>query len=477
MLINPKNKMRFKYPPLGILYLAAVLKQNGFDDVAVFDANAEDLSIEAMSKLFLREKPDLVGISSMAFTFAESLMALRLAKRMLPSVFTVMGGVFPTNDPEQCLRHDCCDSVVIGEGEVTFPELCSAVRGKNNLSGVEGAAFKENGRIVINRQRKWITDLDTVPFPAYECVNVKHYVTPVHYAFFTSAKPAEPMLPIFSSRGCPYKCLFCQVVLGNRIRRRSPENVLSEVRHLQKEYGFNRFQFLDALFTYDRKWAKKLCSLLIEEGVNIKWFCLTRADLVDEEILSLMKKAGCELIFYGVESGSQKALDSLNKNISLEAMRQNLVLTRKCGIKTFGNFIIGAPGDSAGSIDQTISFARKYLDMASFSAAMIFPNTGLKVIAEKESGGKLFNEWDKYTDDDIPKIIYIPRGLTYRQISRYVRKAFFVFYSNPALMLKMSLKIFFSRNTGYFIRNMFQVIKHLTVILTFKNAQEDKNPA
>jgi len=196
---------------------------------------------------------------------------------------------------------------------------------------------------------------------------------------------------------------------------------------------------------------------------------VTRPDLVDSETLTLMKNAGCELILYGVESGSQLILDNLNKNISISIIRKGISLTKKSGIKCIGSFIIGAPGDNKTTINKTISFARKYMDMASFSALLIFSKTTLANLTKKESGRKLFDKWDSFSFRDIPKIIYIPKGFNYRLLKYFICKAYIVFYINPKIIRNFLHKIFSSWKVLFYMKHIFLTLKSLTVTLTCKN--------
>ena len=271
-----------------------------------------------------------------------------------------------------------------------------------------------------------------------------------------TVKPDEPILPILGSRGCKNNCIFC-CDWKSRLRLRSAENIIKEIKFLQNKYHINRFHFFDAVFTVDAERVKELCSRITNEALKIKWFCTTRLDQVDLPLLTLMKSAGCEEIFYGVESGSQLILDRLNKNIKLSTMKKNLRLTRESGIIPYGNLIIGAPGETAKSISETILFARKYLDVASFSGLFMFPNTPIETIAKSETGRVPFRKWGIFSSNMMQEVVYVPQGFTYGLLRFLIRTAHFLFYLSHRPARLILRKIFLLHNITASLRYIYKL--------------------
>jgi radical SAM superfamily enzyme YgiQ (UPF0313 family) len=454
LLINPQsNIFVYKSPPLGILYIASALRQSGYSEIFVLDANADPVDRKKLEVLIRRINPRIVGVTAMAFTYKAALDILRLVKQADPGIFTVIGGVHPSGLPEECIQSEFCDCVVIGEGEETFKEICRALEGKGSLSQVQGIAFKAQGQPVFTRPRELICDLDSLAIPAFDLIDLNRYTVSFHYSLVTSARPKELILPILGSRGCCYRCVFCSNgIWDNRLRLRSPENIAGEIKHLINRYGIRRFHFFDGVFTADPERARQLCRLLLKEDLKIKWFCATRLDLVDPETLALMKEAGCELVIYGVESSAQNILDGLNKNILFSKIEAGVRLTMKAGIRCDGSFIFGAPQENQKTINTTIAFARKYFDLASFGPLVIFPNTVLAEIARRQADRKIFDRWDNFSSADLQKIIYLPVGFTFLRLRYFIYKAFILFYSHPRILGMILRKVFTSGGLFYYLK-------------------------
>ncbi len=472
MLVNPRSSIfSYKYPPLGLLYIGASLKSNGFKEISLIDANACEYSLGQIKERIVDFQPDIVGVTSMAFTHKDALCVIEQVKKVSSGIFTVLGGVYPTNAPARCLDAPCCDCVVIGEGESIFVNLCFAVKNHSPLEDVKGIMFKSQGKIISTPLPSLVEDIDKLGFADYSFINVNNYQVALHHVLFSSAVPGELILPILSSRGCFYKCLFCNnSVWRDQLRRRSVANVIEEISVLKNKYGVKRFHFLDAIFTSDDNWSRLFCQELLDRGLGIKWFCVTRPDLANETTLKLMKKSGCELIFYGVESGSQQVLDRLNKKSSLDISLRNLKATRRQGIISFGNFLIGAPGETDQTAEETLALAREYIDMASFSAPIVFPATGLMDLKVRE-GGKIFHEWENFTSKNIEEILYLPKGFSYKKIKSLVFKAYCAFYLRPSVIMRLFRKVLFSGHYFYYARNLFIIIRNMTLTLAYKGKQ------
>lgn len=371
-LISPKwHAMANSYPPLGLGYLAAVLERAGHQ-VAIFDFGLTPRSsVDEDLAQVASFRPHLVGFTSMTNVYHAAADLARWVKRALgcPIVF---GGPHATVYPLRVLAEPFVDYVVCGEGEETLLELVGALEGKGpNIESIHGLCYKANGELRQNPARPLLTDLDALPFPA------RHLFDMGQYGLYTP--DGERMVTILSSRGCPFNCSYCfKGIVGRTYRQRSPENIIAELRCVMAEYNVRDFYFIDDLFTIDSRRLEAFTQRVVEEGLEIRWQCLGRVDRVRPELLRKMYQAGCRQIHYGIESGNQRILDGVGKGITLEQVRQAVTWTDQAGIVAKGYFMLGLPGDTLQTIEQTITFATSLdLEEAMFSITTPFPGTRL----------------------------------------------------------------------------------------------------
>ncbi len=375
-VIDPFQRTRMKSLswvisfPIGLGYLAAVLEKNGFEVTLYNTCSGEEFTAEMIRKRIIDSRPDVVGISVYTALAKTAVAVARMAKEINPGVKVVMGGPHATYDHENLLKHYPVDFVVLGEGEMGFLELLKKVRDKkNDFESVKGIAFLR-GKVLTTEKRSRIEDLDALPFPARHLVDFKKCIK-------------NELLPnavsIMTSRGCTHSCAFCSLThFFGRWKPRSPQNVVNEMKHLLKTYdGIKSFQFYDDNFTCDRNRVIELCNLMVTNGLHkFKWNCLARADQVDPQILKLMKKAGCEKVSFGVESGSPDILKNIHKGISLEIVKSAFEVASQAGIEALGFFIIGNPGETPGTIRKTLRFAKRLKSTSTlWTIAQIFPGT------------------------------------------------------------------------------------------------------
>ena len=372
-LISPKwNKKVNDYPPLGLAYLAAVLEHAGHQ-VGGFDFGLEpDIPLEDDVRRVCAFDPHVVGITAMTSVYHSALEAATLLKAYLGRPI-VIGGPHPTVYPERVLAESpVIDYVVRGEGEETTLELVHALDGGNrDLHAINGLTYRLRGEIIANPDRALIDNLDALPFPA------RHLFDPKRYAL--STPEGQPMTTILSSRGCPYNCSYCfKSIVGRTYRQRSPGNIIAELRQVVDKYGIRNFYFIDDLFTIDLRRLNAITEQFIAENLDIRWQCLGRVDRVNPETLQKMHAAGCRRIHYGIESGNQEILQRVGKGIRLEQVRQAIRWTQEAGIAVKGYFMLGLPGDTEESMQQTINLAIDLnLDEAMFSLTTPFPGTRL----------------------------------------------------------------------------------------------------
>jgi len=372
-LISPKwNKKSNDYPPLGLAYLAAVLERDSYQ-VAVFDFGLDpNTPLENDVRRVCDFDPHVIGITAMTSIYHSALETAILLKAYLGRPI-VIGGPHATVYPERILAESpVIDYVVRGEGEETILELVHVLDGgTRDFSTINGLTYRLRGEIISNPDRALISDLDALPFPARHLFDLKRYglCTP----------EGQPMVSILSSRGCPYNCNYCfKGIVGRTYRQRSPANIIAELRQVIEQYGIRNFYFIDDLFTVDLQRLSAVTEQLIAERLDIRWQCLGRVDRVNAEILRKMYAAGCRRIHYGIESGNQEILQRIGKGIRLEQVQQAVRWAQEAGINVKGYFMLGLPGDTEETMQQTINLAMDLnLDEVMFSLTTPFPGTRL----------------------------------------------------------------------------------------------------
>ncbi len=323
-------------PPLGISYIAAVLEEAGVE-AAICDAQNLKMNLREIGREIEMLKPDIVAISCFTANYGEAQKVAELAKKIVPQAMTVIGGPHVSFTAGKTLRETpSIDVVVRGEGEQTMLELTQVVEGKISLAEVAGITYRFRGAVVNTPDRPVLDDLDSLPFPA-------RHLWPDKYI-----QRGMREVPIITSRGCPFGCVFCSTsrMAGPVFRARSPQNVVDELQHVVDDLYFDRFIFNDDTFTLDNERAIAICDAIVDRGLDITWACSARVDTVNKELLSRMSDAGCDMIYYGVESGNQEILDRfIGKRITLEQARRAVKLTHEAGIVSVASYIIGFPGE------------------------------------------------------------------------------------------------------------------------------------
>lgn len=343
LLISPPAyglKDKLAYPPLGLLYLASNLEGEYFIEVKNMVNLSEDI----------RYDYDIFGVSihgNASYEPAKAIMSK--LREMNQKALIVTGGSFPTNMAEFVLKNTEADIVVIGEGERTFSCIC---RGDNSRD-IKGIAYKDAQGIYLNAPQELIKDLNTLKFPARHLL--PRYMIRHEGKVHHSDKPATT---IFATRGCVYNCTFCDTNLWRRRwRTRSPENIIAEIEEVIRDYDIHWFRFPDDSLNIDKGWFAKFCSKLAR--CNIEWTMLSRSDKVDLETLKLMKTSGCREVFFGFESGSQKLLDMMKKNITVEQNIRAVELCREAGITSCAYMMFGFPGEDEKTVEETKQFLLK----------------------------------------------------------------------------------------------------------------------
>ncbi len=371
-LIGPKwNAMVNAYPPLGLGYLAAIAEQDGHE-CRIFDFGLRPqrpLRDEVQDVISFQ--PDLVAFTSMTTSYASVEEAAALLKEAL-GVTTIIGGPHATSLPHETLQNPHLDFLVYGGGEYIFRDFLRAfASGRRNWGDIQGLWYKEDGKLIDGGERPEIKDLDALPFPARHLFELDKY--PLY------APNGEPMLTVLSSRGCPWNCSFCfKGIVGRTYHQRSPENITTELQQIIDTYGVRNFYFIDDLFTIDVKRLDAILDHFIDRNMDVRWRCLARVDRVNPDLLKKMQKAGCRQVHYGIESGNAEVLKRTAKHINLNQVRDAVKWTEEAGIQSKGYFILGLPGDTTETMEETITFAASLdLSEAMFSIATPMPGTQL----------------------------------------------------------------------------------------------------
>jgi len=365
--------------PVGLGYLKACLLQEGFKEVKVVDMS--DLKFGSVREIIHAESPEIVAITTVTETRGNALKTVTIAKEINPRVKTILGGVHATVMYQQIMEnYPAVDIICRGEGETTIVELFQALSNADDLRKVRGIVYRQDGEIVVTEEREKIRDLDALPFPNYDDLDLKKYKN------VGGPWKGKPLAPIMTSRGCPFSCSFCSShsVWGNW-RPRSISNVLDEIEWLVSQYGYEIVGILDSIFTLNKARTKEFCQGILNRGLRIEWRAGTRTDCVSLEMLELMREAGCRSLYFGVESGSPTILKNLNKKQKIEDVVNAFAWCKKAGIKACFGVIIGAPGETRATIEETKNLIKKTRpDYLSTNPLRLYPGTALWKQAQDE---------------------------------------------------------------------------------------------
>ncbi len=379
-----------RLPPIGLMYIAAALEKAGFK-VQMLDNYLANKPAEEVKQLITSLNPTIVGITCGSATYLRCVETAKVIKEAKPDCTVVVGGWHASYLPDTLLAHPEIDYVVMGEGERAITQLATAIVNGNltQAASITGVACRGSGGNIINPP-KFIEDMDEIPYPARHLLPLELYDRTIE---FLDAKPADVMS---ISRGCVFNCGFCETrkLWGNICRGFSPKRVIGEIQDLQSRYGTRGIYFINDNFTLRKEKTKELCNLMIENKLDLQWVCDTRVDLVDDELLALMSKAGCKVIWFGVESGSQKVLARIGRNTTPEQVETAFKLCKKNGIKTACSFMLGLPDETLADMEVSLKFAKKLdSDYCQFNIFIAYPDS--KLYSELLETGK-YTKLDEY---------------------------------------------------------------------------------
>ena len=432
-------------PPLGIAFLAAYLRNNGFS-VDIIDAATLGLSQDELIDRIRRTSPKVIGISSLTPNYHRAVFIGEAIRREFPECLTVIGGHHATIESERTLLDNpCFDLLAFGEGEYTLLELMQRYRDsgyrrgeflndEKSLSFIKGIVFRVNNEIIKNERREFVSDMDSLPDPAWDLLPMERYLPlPNQYL----RKPVVHMLVI---RGCPFDCSFCScnAVFGRKIRKTSPAKVIESIKHVMDTYGAKEISFWDDTITSSKSWITELCNRIIDEKLDITWTCLSRVDTVTKEMLQLMKKAGCWNIFFGFESANQQLLDNINKHTTPEQARKVIGWLKEVGIEVRASFMLALPGETPQMAEETIKFAIE-LEPDYVQFCITTPYPGTKLYEQASDYGRLHHDYSKYS---LWHPVFVPHGYKDKDaVAKMEKYAMRKFYFRPAYIYNRLKKI------------------------------------
>lgn len=431
-LVQPAHTGGFSsdQPPMGLAYLASVLQRHGCE-TRIIDANVERLTPDEVTRLLLAQGPALVGVTVTTPLVPGALALTReLRRRGGDAPALVAGGPHATVAPEELLVEGGFDFVVRGEGEETLGELVECLMREGDPGAVAGLSWRRDGRVVHNPARALCEDVRALPYPDWSLFPLRRYSS--------LARRHDFSLPIATSRGCPYACTFCyKGVYGQRLRMREPDDVVDEWQFLIERYGAKEIAVLDDNFTMWEDRAIAICRLLVERGLHrVPWSTTNgiRVNHASAPVLEAMKEAGCYRVYFGIESGVPRILESLDKRITLEQARTAVATAKQAGLEVGAYFMLGNVGETAADMDATIDFAMSLdLDLAQFTIATPYPGT---VMYEqvKQGGTMLIDSWEELAS--YGRLVFTMGELTPELVSEKYRRALRRFYFRPRFIAR-----------------------------------------
>ncbi len=433
-------------PSPSLLYLVPYLKEDGHE---VHYLEGLFSTHETVLETVRRFRPHVVGMTVTSVDWRNTRHLARALRQAFPDLTLVAGGIHPSLWKEQCFE-ECpeLDVVVYGDGELTTRELVRRLDDRASLRGLEGTIYREDGAVVVNPPRPPIEDLDSLPFPDRSVVDLSRYLpSPTFYHRL-------PHESIIGSRGCPYRCTFCHTDPFTRMR--SAGNIVDEIEMLRRDFGVVDIAFWDDTFTLSERRAYEICDELLRRDLKVEWCVNARADKVNLPLLRHMKRAGCWRVLYGIESGVQKNLDTLKKDLTLDQIAEAVRVTNEAGIEAYGTFMFGIPGETYEEGLQTIEFACSVgLDFAVFVSLTPFPGSA---VYEDVKAGRI-RAIKNDPPYDLKNVSFVPEGMTEEQITTLIKLGHKRFYLRPRHVVRRIVKM---RN----IHDLKKNIKGFLLLLT-----------
>ena len=419
------------FPSLSLAYVGGIIENEGVA-LQFIDANALQMPLDEVIYRVKKFQPDLVGYTITTYLFYQTLDWVK-AIRDATNVPSILGGVHMGIYPEETFSHKQIDYGVVGEAEETVPDFIRIVNEGGDISSVDGLIWRDGEKTVINPMRDLFLDVNNSPLP---CRN--HLPNDKYYSFISQFKN---FTPIITSRGCPFRCIFCEQG-GMKFRPREEKNVVDEIEECYHVYKVRELDVFDSSFTVNKKRVIAICEEVIKRRLpGLYWAIRSRVDLVNNDMLIALKAAGCKRIYYGIESGNREILKTLKKDVDLSRIKDVIDQTNDVGIDTFGYFMVGSPGETEETVEQSIKFSIDLkLDYAQFSKVTPMPATELYDMLVKQDKR---DYWREYILDR-SKEIFLPRPrtqLTEQDIQALTRKAYVKFYFRPKYIIQALLRL------------------------------------
>lgn len=443
-------------PSLGLLHLAAEVREYGYQP-SIIESDILNLSIDDVVDKIVDLNPKYVGITLFTVGVWSASRISRKIRAALPKITIIIGGPHVSSMAEETmLRFPEFDYAIVGEGEEALVRLLNALDEGADVSDLPSLCYLNGGEIRNNAALPINRDLDRLPMPAWDLLTD----FPDSYPAAIYDFPRLPVATIAASRGCPFHCKFCDTsTFGARMRAYSPERVFEIIQHLQSNYGVCHILFVDDLFLASKVRTKKLCELIINSDVNITWSCTARVDTVKPDILKLMKAAGCWEISFGLESGSDELLQSMDKSASIASSEKAIKWTAEAGIRVKGLFMLGYPGETTKTIELTKEFITR-LPITIMNLSKFTPYPGSPIYKELYGTNIRDDHWKKMNGMNF---VWAPEGMTVEELDRHYQEVLKNFYRRPAMLwyyLKMTL-----RYPSHLIR-LFNFLSHLALAKT-----------
>ncbi len=442
LLINPITSERGMFaatPNLGLGYLATALRKSGFE-VDIWDGMKKDMTTSKLEERLKRIDYDAAGIQVYTCSIEEAQKTLSIVKSLNPKVVRIIGGAHISGDSEIAMNQLDADYAFRGEAEIGLPKLLKKVSGEEGFEykDIHHLIWRENGKIIRNELRP-IEDLTSLGLPSWDLIDPNEYPNAPIGAFVKNF----PVATISCTRGCPHHCTYCanSLIMGRRLRARTPESVLEEIEMLYKDYGVKEFQIIDDCFTSKKSLAVSVCEGIIEKGLKIGFTFPNgvRVESLNEEMLKLLERAGCYSIGMAIESGSQRIIDHMKRRQKIESIREKAdLVNRITKIRMTGFFIVGYPAEEREDILKTIKLAKELpLKRAQFTIWIPVPGSEMTEKLKRE--GKL--NIKKLSGVVLNQINYIPENLTEDELQKLLRRAYLEFYLRPKILIGLLAEI------------------------------------
>ncbi len=448
------------YYPLWLIFGVAALEKAG-NEVTFIDAPADRSNLEAVIDRCAGFKPQMLVVNTSTPSIYDDAASAGQIKAATGEPLTVLVGTHVTARPEDGLAESAVDICCLGEYDLTLPALAAAIDSDKDWRGIKGIAYRDDSGVVrANEKQPLLENLDGGPFLAEI---VKKHLDPEDY-FFAAAR--YPMIMMITGRGCPHQCVFClypQVFHGHKYRLRSAEDVVAEFEYIKKELQQVREVVIeDDTFTANKKRVRRICEMLIERKVGLRWSANVRVNL-DYKTMKLMKRAGCRLIITGFESGDQAVLDQMNKGITVEQQREFMRSAKRAGLLVHGCFMAGTPGETQESMQRTLDFALELNpDTAQFFPLMVYPGTGAYEWA-KERGFLNTEDYREWLDEEgLHNCVVSTENLTAQELVDFCDYARKRYYTRPSYLIRKAFQAIANPYEGLRTLRSFKTFaKHL----------------